>query len=514
MDPIQNRIVLAVSISAVMLLTLAASFNFVLNDMLDDLNATDSQTDMARQIPTIAALLVIFVAGIVGQRLGERRVMLACTALYVVGSLVIAVAPVMAVATFGLLLANIGKSALLVVGLAFMSSRIADRDGRASAFATFSAVMPITYLVMPLLAGVILANSSWRWVAVVWAVSGVVGMFAVGRLLPREGVQPDGAGEMLTPALAGLVLAAAVQFVTVFPDQGFTTRVLITVAVGVISLVVLTVALRRMRNPSLSLEPLRRGGLLLLLIVLVLTMFANLWFYMTMALQYIWGLTELQVAIALVPAQLFTIVGAGLSGKFVQRKGVAVAGAVLLVVVAVTLGLSALIQLTTPVWVSIVIVALYSAAAVGAGVALTNAIMDLSSPEEAGSASAFRGAASNLGSAIGVAGMTGIVFLAASTSLQEQAVSAGLDPATASEVATSMRDGATSEDTSSLYAVPVQEVDQIDSMQQQAYLAGLHAHGLAGGAVTLVAAALFYVVRRRQDADSLPAEPSRPHSAT
>ena len=39
-------------------------------DMLQDLNATDSQTDMARQILSIAALLVIFVAGSVGERLG------------------------------------------------------------------------------------------------------------------------------------------------------------------------------------------------------------------------------------------------------------------------------------------------------------------------------------------------------------------------------------------------------------------------------------------------------------
>ena len=232
LDPAQRRIVAAVSIAAVTLLTLSASFNYVLTDMLNDLQATDSQTDMARQIPTIAALLVIFVAGTIGERLGERRVMLASTVLFAVGSLVVAVAPVMAAATFGLLLANVGKSALFVVGLALMSSHIADRDGRASAFATFSAVMPVTFLIMPLLAGVILANASWRWVAVVWTLSGVVGTFAVRRLLPRDLHASDSTGELLTPSLAGLVLAAAVQVITVFPDTGMTTRLLITIAVG------------------------------------------------------------------------------------------------------------------------------------------------------------------------------------------------------------------------------------------------------------------------------------------
>ena len=270
---------------------------------------------------------------------------------------------------------------------------------------------------------------------------------------------------------------------------------------------VLIVAMKRLPQPSLSLAPLRRGGLVLLLVVLILTMFANLWFYMTLALQYIYGLSSLQVALALAPAQIFTIVGAGLSGKFVQRKGIAFAGTVLLVVVAIALAVSALIQLTTPLWVSILIVSVYSAAAVGSGVALTNAIMDLAAKGEDGSAAAFRGAASNLGVAIGVAGMTSIVFFAASTSLHDQAVAAGLDPTTSSQVATDMRNGATSEDASSLYAVPIQEVDQIATMQQQAYLVGFHTHGFVGGAVTLVAAAGFFLVRRRQESAQLADRP-------
>ena len=503
LNPEQRKIVLAVSAAAVTLLTLSASFNYVLPDMLTDLDATDSQTDMARQIPTIAALLVIFIAGAVGERMGARRVMLASTVLYALGSVIVTVAPIMPVATLGLLFANVGKSALFVVGLAHMSSQIASKEGRAAAFATFSAVMPVTYLLMPLLAGVMLANSSWRTVATVWCLSGLLGTIAVWRLLPVDQHEERTTGELLTPALAGLVLAALVQVVTILPDSGLTTRVAFTMTVGIVALITLWIAMRRMSHPTLSLAPLRHGGLVLLLIVLILTMFANLWFYMTMALQYMFGLTSLQVAVVLVPAQLLTIIGAGLAGKLVQRRGVALAGTVLLVIVAVALATSAFIDLATPVWLAVGILSIYSAAAVGSGVALTNAIMDLAGDGEDGSAAAFRGAASNLGSAIGVAAMTSIVFFAAAASLQSQAIAAGIDPTTASEVATAMRDGATSEDTSSLYSVPVAEVDSINSMQQQAYAAGLQAHGIVGAAVTLVAAGLFYVVRRRQETPPL-----------
>jgi hypothetical protein len=62
------------------------------------------------------------------------------------------------------------------------------------------------------------------------------------------------------------------------------------------------------------------------------------------------------------------------------------------------------------------------------GVAVTNAVMDSAPPGRDGAASAFRGAAAGMGTAIGVAGMTSIVILASSASLHKQSVRAGIDP--------------------------------------------------------------------------------------
>ena len=115
-----------------------ASFNYILNDMLRDLNATDVQSEIARQMGSVGALLVIFIAGAMGQRLGSRRVLLACSAIYAIGCAVVAVSHSMSVAATGLLLANVGKSALLVVALAAISASVHGRDGRATAFAVFS----------------------------------------------------------------------------------------------------------------------------------------------------------------------------------------------------------------------------------------------------------------------------------------------------------------------------------------------------------------------------------------
>ena len=73
--------------AAVMVQTLGASFNYILVDMLRDLGSSGSQSDIARQMPTVGALLVIFVAGALGQRLGSGRVLLTCSGLYVLGKL-------------------------------------------------------------------------------------------------------------------------------------------------------------------------------------------------------------------------------------------------------------------------------------------------------------------------------------------------------------------------------------------------------------------------------------------
>lgn len=491
--------------AAVMLQTLGASFNYILDDMLRGLGSTDSQSDIARQMPTVGALLVIFVAGAVGQRLGSKRVLLVCCGLYVFGSALVSLVQSMPMATSGLLLANIGKAALSVVALASLSASIRTGAGRATGFAAYSAAVPLAYLFVPLVAGVIVEAAGWRWVTGVWILGGVVALALVAMLVAPESAPPGSTGEMITPALAGLVLALAVESITLWSQQGLTVQLAVVLGLCLVALVASVVARRLVSEPSLDLTPLRNGGLVLLLVVLILTLFANLFFYMTMALQYVYSLPPVEVALAMTPAQLSAVLGAALSSRLVRRWGITRAGSALMIIVAVALGASATLQITSPLWVAILIVSVYAAAAAGAGVAVTNAVMDTAPTGRDGTASAFRGAAANLGTAIGVAGMTSIVVLASSASLHHQSIKAGIDPSTSTEVARSMATGASSEDAASLYAVPIADVTEIDELRRQSYLVGFRAHGVVGGTVTLAAAAMFFLVRRRRPGDRPPA---------
>ena len=207
----------------------------------------------------------------------------------------------------------------------------------------------------------------------------------------------------------------------------------------------------------------------------------------------------LETAIVMVPAQLAGVLGAVIARRLIQRRGITLAGFIALMLLAVSLLTSCLIEVDTPIPIAVAIVALYGIASVGAGIPLTNSIMDTAPPGEDGSASAFRGAAANLGSAVGVVVMTTIVFGVISTSLTTELKQEGLATQQSADIAAKIRDGATSESVASDYAVPVQPVDEISTAQRIAMVDGLHAQGGAGAAFISVAAVIFLLGRRRQE---------------
>jgi MFS transporter, DHA2 family, multidrug resistance protein len=498
LDQRQRRVLLGVCLVVGAATTVPASYNYVIVPMLQGLGASESQGSLLRQLPSIAGLLVIFLAGILGRRWGERRFITRCAVLYTVGNAAVALAPGMGVAVAGLVLESVGATGFLVVTLALLSAEVADDEARASAFATYAMVAPIVYLGMPPVVGLIVDHSSWRLVAAIWALSGLVILGASRRFLPRDEA-PHDSRELLTPALAGVVLMAAVQTVSAADRDGMlSAATLVRLGIGSLALAALFWAFRRADPPSLSLAALRQGGMSLLLIIVILVSFANLWFYMTVGFQYLYGLNALQTSVAMLPAQAAGIGGAILTRRVLRKRGITAAGMALLLALAGSLLLSAVITADSPIWVPIVVMVIYAAASVGAGIPLTNAVMNLAPQGEDGSASAFRSAAGNIGGAVGVIVMTTIVFTTFSASLGSTLEAEGLNSQQSVGIAESIRAGVTSEHVAANYSVPLQQVEEIAEVQRQAMTDGLRAHGLSGAAITGVCLVIFYWSRRRE----------------
>lgn len=497
LDRGQRRLLVGICIVAGAISMVPSTYNFVLNPMLEDLGASESQEALLRQLPSIAALLVIFLAGSLGTRIGERRLILVSSVLFTVGCALVTAAPMLGTATVGLMLLSAASSAMAVVGLGLLSSRVTNPKARATAFASFALVTPIVYMAFPVLAGVLLDQLSWRVVALVWTAGGVFLVWGVQHYFPAD--HPErGKAEILSPALAGLTLAAAVQTISAISNHGVvSSAVAIRAAVAVGAAIAFTWSYRRASQPSISLAALRRSGLLVLLVVVIVVPFVNLWYYMTLGYQYVFGMTALQTAVLMVPAQLAGVAGALVARKLIQARGITFTGVALLLTLSASLVLTLTIVPTTPIWIIVVIMAIYALASVGAGVPVTNSIMNTAPPGEEGSASAFRGAATHVGTALGVVVMSTIVFTAVADSIESTLGAEGLVTTQSQEIATSMREGASSEEASALYSVPVSEAETIDDAQITAMINGLHAHGAFGAGFIALAAGIFWVARRR-----------------
>ena len=493
------RLVLAACVAACGVATMSTAFNFILAPIDDTFAASEFQMTLLREAPSIAALLMVFPAGVLGPRLGEKRFILLSAGLFSAGTLLVAIAPVIEVATAGFLVANIGRTGMFIVGLAFMARAITNRDGRATAFSFFYMVLPVVSIVMPVLAGILVAGPGWRAVALVCCLFGLISVAVTQLLIPAVPPRAE-AGEMWTPTLAGLALVFVVRALNAVSTDGvLSAQFLVPVLLACLALGMLALVMRRLPNPSLAVKPLTHGAFVVLLVVLMLFGFANLWFYTTLAFEFIYGLSVLDAAFVMIPAQLAAIAGAALGGKLILRMGVPRAGLVLITAVALCLWVSMTVSADSPLWLPVAIVSVYAMFAVGAGVPITTAIMGTLREGEEGDASAYRGAATNLGNALSVAVMTAVVTAAISFSLQGEYATAGLDPATVPPIAQALQEGATTQDLSAQYSIPVTEVEDIDEMQVDAFVSGYRVQGLVGGIVTLVVGVVFFRVARREE---------------
>lgn len=411
----QRRLVGAVCVIVGASFVVGASLTFLITPMLDELGLTSDQAGVALAIPSIASLLIVFAVGRLGDRVGHRRVLVGAALPFMAGSVLVALAPSMPLISLGLLLAGGAATAIQIVSLGLLQISFPDGPARVSAFTSFGMVFPAVYLVIPVLTGALVGVTSWRWMPVLWAVLGAVIAVLAIRLIPRPGA-PAPVGELWTPLLAGLVLAGVVTALQRGHDGGWSSpATLWSALVAVVAFTACAVALRRMHTPSFSLLILRVPGMTLLLTGVVLVVIASTLTYVMLGLEYLYGQTVLGAALWLVPAQAGAVLGAKVvAGVLMRRWGTAHAGQVTLLCFALSLLTLLLISVTTPMSLLVVSATLFSLFGYASVTILNAAVMAGSPSGQTSMVSAFRAAASSLGSALAIvilgAAITGVVI--------------------------------------------------------------------------------------------------------
>lgn len=491
-------LLLAICVIAASTFIVLASFNYMLPPMLADLGLTSEQGGLAMKVPSLAALLVVFVAGRLGDRIGHRRVIGALGAVFIAGCALIATAQGLAMITIGLFLEGIAATGIQIVVVGLLAARFSEPRVRTAAFATYGIAYPTVYLVFPVIAGWLTTFVSWRAIPAAWIAAGVLIIVVARWMLPRATPQP--VGELWTPILAGLVAVGIVQFLSHVSDYGVASiPALVSAAIILVAGILCAVLLRRLPTPSLSLTPLRNGGTTLILAVVVLVPTLNTFFFVTVALQYMYGQSAFATAILMMPAQIAAMIGARiLSRHLTERFGLRRAGSGLLLVLAGVMAIPLTFSGSTPIGWVVFYVCAFAAVVTAIGVVLLNALMSSAPPSESGNTSAFKGSATEIGIALGVVLMTALVFGAGRASLESRLLESGLSPGEAARVFGELQEMSASPHLAAAYSYPLPDGGDATQVQKEAMADGLRVNGAAGIVIALIAAGLYGLPRRQR----------------
>lgn len=496
-----GRVVTTACIVTAGAIAVTATSSYILDPMANDFGVTSDQATMLKFVPDLATIVVVFVAGVLGDRIGRRRTITWGSFAYLVGAIITAVSPNMYVAIAGMALLGAGASTMVIVGMALLGASLTGTDDRARAFGTLGVVSPAVYLVAPVIAGFFVTWSSWRMVTILWIVLGLVALLIVRRLLPADPGNPD-AGEFVTPVLAGIVLVLATQVFSKFSDYGMSLETWVFIALTIGFAALLWIVHRHIANPTLSFGPLKAHRAVLLLVVTLLIALAALWYTTYLAFEYIFGLTPVQIAVILLPAQVAGMVGAKIVPRFVITRGIRRAALGSLFVLAISELLFMFVG-TESMWLMAGLMCLYACASTAVTVVMSNAVMDAVPTSESGTMAAYRAAFSRMGSALASLVVATLVIGTYHVSLDNEATQAGMSTTSTDAIAASLIE----EGTPPMSQQPVgqQPMDsttlEVSALQKQAMIDSLRTKALFGAGICLVSAALITVALRRRPED-------------
>jgi len=262
----QRRVTLAICISVGLTFLISAGLTFLVEPMAEDLGLGDAAVEAVLAIPSIASLIVIFIAGQTGDRIGHRRAMILFSVAFVVGSGLLAAATGAAVVFIGLALCGAAATAIQIVALALLQRSIPDGPAHTSAFTTFGMVYPLAFLAFPVLTAGLLDIAAWRLIPIIWAFAGIVIALVVAFLVERADHRHP-LGEWLTPLLAGVALAAGVRFLDSLGRKGLLTpATVIGFGILVVALVAFGIRYRATTSSSFSFTPITGAPVRVLLL--------------------------------------------------------------------------------------------------------------------------------------------------------------------------------------------------------------------------------------------------------
>ena len=370
------------------------------------LGASQSELEWAINSYTLVFAGLLFTFGVLGDRIGRKRMLIAGLALFGIGSLLSAYSrsPDQLIAARAVM--GLGGAAVMPQTLSIISN-VFEPQERARAIGIWASAVGIGVAIGPVLGGLLLAHFWWGSVFLINVPVTVLGAAAVFFLVPESRNPAPGKIDYLgvLGSIVGLVLL--VYGIVQGGDGASWTSagVLGPVLGGLLALGLFAWYESRIDHPSLDVRLFRDRRLSASVGAITLLFFGmgGVYFFTSFYLQNVRGYTPLTAGLLTVPFALGQFIAAPRSASLVTRYGVRAVGAGGMLLNALAIGGYATLGTASPIWILAV---LFGVQGAGIGLAMpaaTAAVMDVLPRERAGAGSALTNTARQVAVALGVA---------------------------------------------------------------------------------------------------------------
>jgi EmrB/QacA subfamily drug resistance transporter len=376
------------------------------------LGASQSQLEWGINSYTLVFAGLLFTFGVLGDRIGRKRMLMVGMALFGLFSLLTAYAHSPDQLIFARAAMGLGAAAVMPQTLSIISNVFEPRE-RARAIGIWALAVGIGVAIGPIVGGLLLAHFWWGSVFLINVPVTAIGVAAMAVLVPESRNPDPGRIDFLGVLLsiAGLVLL--VYGIIQGGDKGSWIHwdALGTALAGAAMLALFAWYEARLSHPSLDVRLFRDPRLSSAVGAIALVFFGMLgaFFFLSFYLQSVRGYTPLDAGLLTLPFAAGQMLVSPRSATLVRRFGAKAVGVTGLLTVTVALAGYQLLGTATPIWVLGVIFFIQGAGMGSVMPSATEAVMSVVPRERAGSGSALTNTARQVGGALGVAVLGSIV---------------------------------------------------------------------------------------------------------
>jgi EmrB/QacA subfamily drug resistance transporter len=384
----------------------------VLADPEQGLGATQAELEWSINSYTLVFAGLLFTFGVLGDRVGRKRLLLVGLVLLGLTSLASAYAQTPEQLIAARALKGLAAAVVMPVTLSIVSNVFDPRE-RARAIAIWSGAVGLGVAIGPVTGGFLLEHFWWGSVFFVNVPVVAVGLLAVALLVPESRDPHPGRLDLVGMVLSVIGLVALVYGIIDGGEHGFDRpAVWAAIAAGAAVLAGFIAWERRGRHPSLDVRLFRNPRFSTAVGVIALSFFAALgvFFFVNFFLQLVRGYSPLAAGLLLTPFAVAQLVFAPLSAAMVRRFGAKAVSATGVLLLAAAMAGWMFIGEETPIWVVGVLFFVQGAGMAHVMPPAMESILSTLPRERAGVGSAVANTMRQVGGALGIAVLGAVVM--------------------------------------------------------------------------------------------------------